>query len=192
MAKSTAVVDVQDLVDSISLDDIVKQIEKKKFDSLDTNGNGPGRGRKQCPECKSYVGVRTGECNCGYVFNKDAELKLTIAEKRKVEDAATEEERNYAMAVCSGFSGTLVYVASGKCPYHFVGEDYDSISAACWQIVYDGLNDGKIYLPSAIKHWIGHRFGFNSKKYKRICEHVDKWANKVVVDFKKINLTGDL
>jgi len=27
-----------------------------------------GRGRKQCPQCKIFLGVRTTDCECGYVF----------------------------------------------------------------------------------------------------------------------------
>lgn len=30
--------------------------------------SGPSRGRKQCPNCKAYVGVRLGQCVCKYVF----------------------------------------------------------------------------------------------------------------------------
>ena len=28
------------------------------------------RGKKQCPLCKEFVGIRTSKCSCGYVFVK--------------------------------------------------------------------------------------------------------------------------
>lgn len=29
----------------------------------------PGRGKRQCPDCKKYVGVRVAVCPCGHVFD---------------------------------------------------------------------------------------------------------------------------
>jgi hypothetical protein len=28
----------------------------------------PGRGKKQCPKCERYLGVRSAKCDCGYEF----------------------------------------------------------------------------------------------------------------------------
>ena len=37
---------------------------------VNTVYDGPGRGRKQCPKCEIYVGVKTGICNCGHDFSE--------------------------------------------------------------------------------------------------------------------------
>lgn len=49
----------------------------KKFD-------GPGPGRKQCSNCKSYVGVRTLKCECGFEFagKKDSGAEKVILEEK--------------------------------------------------------------------------------------------------------------
>lgn len=45
--------------------------------------DGPGRGKKQCPVCKEYRGVRTRHCNCGHVFVKTPKAAKKTASRKK-------------------------------------------------------------------------------------------------------------
>lgn len=56
------------------------EIFTKKFD-------GPGKGRKECSKCHSFVGARTVECECGYNFeskilSKEVSKKLPFIEEK--------------------------------------------------------------------------------------------------------------
>lgn len=64
-----------------------------------------GRGRKQCPKCKSFVGVRTITCDCGYEFpgrskvgvnpraaEQDRFRNSLIAEKNRLEEQLRNRE----------------------------------------------------------------------------------------------------
>lgn len=47
---------------------VVINSDIKKFD-------GPGKGRKECPKCHSFIGARTSECECGYSFESKSSQK---------------------------------------------------------------------------------------------------------------------
>lgn len=42
-----------------------------------------GRGRKQCPACQIYIGVRSNTCVCGHLFNPDAATKVEKTDEPK-------------------------------------------------------------------------------------------------------------
>jgi hypothetical protein len=131
------------------------------------------RGKKQCPDCSAFVGVRTYRCECGYQFVE----KKTKAEKRQEEDAATEEERLYAMCIGAN-GGRLVYAASGSPSARLADITYEAVVDYCEMIVYEGKQDCQIILPQAIKNYIQHQFGYNSEEYISACELVDQWYDE--------------
>ena len=136
-----------------------------------------GRGKKQCPECKVYVGVRTHQCECGHVFSG---RQPTKKERDAENDKATDEERLYAMCVHAP-GGRFVYAARGQSSIRVVPGDeitLDLIYDYCNQAVFDGIQDGAIYTTSAIKLWLGHDLGHDSQEYKQACEYVDQWYNE--------------
>lgn len=68
--------------------------------------SGPSRGRKQCPNCKAYVGVRLGQCVCKYVFTATAPKPPRVA---KVFDGP-----GRAIKQCA--CGTYVHAKLAICP----------------------------------------------------------------------------
>ena len=63
----------QEGLDSEPIIDIMRAWSKKRRKQLNfvkdlIMYDGPGRGRKQCPNCKKYIGVRNYKCQCGHVF----------------------------------------------------------------------------------------------------------------------------
>ncbi len=74
--------------------------------------NMPGRGRRQCPGCKQYVGVRVAKCDCGYEFvlapakprePKPAEVKPVEAKARPTQQVENlQPSSNYAAIYAPG------------------------------------------------------------------------------------------
>ncbi len=136
------------------------------------------RGKKRCPDCSAFVGVRTYKCECGYQFVD----KKTKAEQRQQADCATEEERLYAMCIGAN-GGRLVYAASGRPAARLAYVTYDAVVDYCEMVVYEGKQNRQIMTPKAIKNYLQHQFGYNSEEYRQACVLVDQWySEKIGVD----------
>lgn len=164
-------------------DQIFNNVISKTFDS-------PGRGRKQCPECKVYVGARTQYCKCGYEFSTK-NTSLTVKEKREQENAATPEELMYCRSVAVGASGKIIYAGSGSCPVKLYNININDVYDFCENIIAYGISENKIYMPSAIKTWLGHQFGFNSQEYFDAIKFVDEWYEFKLENMEKYNNEKD-
>lgn len=132
-----------------------------------------GRGRKQCPECELYVGVRTYKCECGYQFVD----KVPKKEQEQKEDEATDEERLYAMCIGS-HGGRFIYTSRGSAPVQLTDITLETICNYCEEVVFKGLDEGNIYTIQAIKNYLQHQLEYNSKEYKQACGYVDQWYNE--------------
>ena len=154
-------------------DDILKSVMAK--------ANKPSRGRKLCIECGNYVGVRTTECNCGHIFVKGESRQLTTKEEDIENGKATEEEKRYSLRIGST-GGSLIYVGAGSCPATLSSLDFQGVSQFCNDVVYAGLNEDKIYTPSAIMNWLQHKFEYNSAEYKIALDLVDEWYRNLIGD----------
>jgi hypothetical protein len=137
--------------------------------------NNPGRGKKQCPDCEMYVGIRTYQCDCGHKFVE----KKTKEELRSEENQPTDEERLYAQCVGAP-SGRLVYRGSGSPPVKLTKITPEFVSDYCNLIVHDGIMNGKIYTVSAIKGYLQHQYGYNSGEYMSASVLVDKWYDEII------------
>ena len=152
----------------MNADDIFEQMISKKSK----------RGQKQCPECRASVGVRTIKCKCGHEFAKRTH-KLTQRELDAEQDKATDEERLYAMCVRTP-GGRFVYAASGRSSVKLDEINLDTVSDYCNQAVFDGIQKGGIYTPSAIRGLLMHDLGYNSEEYRQACKYVNEWYNRVL------------
>lgn len=128
---------------------------------------GAGPGKKQCPKCKTHVGVRLQVCECGHEFVKGGK-------KRDPENEVTEEDRLYAMSIGSP-GGRLVYAGGGSTSARLSDIDFQSVSDYCNLVVNEGISQRLIYTTSAIKKFIQHQFGYNSEEYKQAVAFVDMW-----------------
>lgn len=138
------------------------------------NKTGDNRGTKECPDCNQRVGVRSFTCkHCGYKFTN----KQTKTEQRQEEDAPTEEEMLYARSIGAP-GGRLVYAGAGSPPARLSDINSQSVSDYCNLVVHAGIQNGVIYTTDAIKKYIQHQFGYESKFYKRACELVDQWYDE--------------
>lgn len=150
----------------------------------------PGKGRKECPDCKIFVGVRTSKCECGHVFGFKDPVKVVPI---KVEDKnekfsipVSDEDRRYAVAVGLSKGCTMVFAGAGKCPATFRAVDsnlnprnpQDIVRDFCEDVVADGVKDKKLYMPPAIKNWLAAFVDRNDKP--ELFDIVDQWYDDKV------------
>ena len=130
------------------------------------------RGKKQCIKCGTEVGIRVKICECGHKF-----VKLTKKEKDAELDAATDEEKMYALCIGAP-GGLIVYAARGGPPYDLHKISLDAVIDYCNLVVHQGIQDGRIYTVQAIKGYLKHQFGYNSEEYRQACEFVNLWYDE--------------
>jgi len=158
-------------IDSLA-NDILHSLVPQKVVKLRTKFVKAGKGRKHCPKCDTYMGVRTIVCECGYEFEQGVTKKTGVANNE--EPAATEEERLYAMHIGAP-GGRLIYVGSGSPSVSLTEINFNAVSDYCNFVVHEGITQGKIYTVQAIKHYLQHQFGYNSQEYRQLAFFVDRW-----------------
>lgn len=157
----------------------MNSIVNEVFNDVINKDSGPSRGKRLCPECNKHVGVRLRVCYCGHQFVKGETKQATIQEVRQQENQLTDEEKMYALSV--GARGGELFIYSGReCPAKLEGLDSTSVHNFCNEVVFEGLNENKVYSVQAIKGFAQHRFGYGSEEYRTICEAVDQWYNETI------------
>lgn len=85
----------------------------------------PGRGRKQCPGCNLYIGVRSAKCTCGHVFNPETAAKQdTPAEPREIKTFTEAGPGRKQCPACNVFIGVRSNVC--VCGHEFVKKVKDN------------------------------------------------------------------
>jgi len=127
---------------------------------------GAGRGKKKCPTCSSFVGVRTHLCSCGYEFVKGSS-------KQKVDfynDKPDDIDLVFSRKMYSGNTGPIIFTPSDECPIK-----YKNMDVVEWleNMLCEGRSQNKAYSPSALKYYLRNEV----KKYtKTLDKKVDKWV----------------
>lgn len=142
----------------------------------------PGKGRKFCNNCQKYVGAKTKECVCGYVFVKSehAATASTTDMNSKYDEPVTDEDRRYALAAGLSHGCTTIYAGVGSCPASLCGYDYDSVKQFCEDIVSVGVPQRKLYMPSAIKHWLAGIINDEIAPMYKLAEFVNQWYDEKI------------
>lgn len=130
---------------------------------------------KECPSCSTLVGPRTKLCGCGHEFVKGARKQF---DKYDSYDQVSDEDRLYAASI--GASGRIVYAPSGSTNAVISDINKNSVYDFCNFVVNEGITKGVVYTVGAIKHFIQHRYGYNTKEYIDICEFIDEWYNETL------------
>jgi hypothetical protein len=155
---------------------------KSKVVKLPTQYAIPGKGRKKCGGvgCSAYVGVRCLECDsCGYEFPV-AEKKEKVVDHTFDDVPITDEDKRYARAIGCGQGGRIVHVGSGHPPAFLNGTDKVSVDKFCYETAFSGLSDKKIYMPSAMKNWVGCTLERSGDDYKEVAALIDLWYDERV------------
>ena len=126
-----------------------------------------GRGRKLCPSCNKYPGVRSRVCLCGYEFGTKVapkKLQIRVATKEVVRteskpktqpEIEAQEESRYPSV-----TGTVVIIPSGVPPVSLDGTSIEVVRQ--WMIdVRKSYSDG--YLThEALCYWVRYAYPFCS------------------------------
>ena len=118
-----------------------------------------GRGRKQCPECDSIVGVRTGVCVCGYSFKKATEAAKTPVE-------APEEEG-------AGVIRFMVSTPAGKCPVDLKTTKLKDVKKWLLEVEKHGRKQSDQYTIDAYKYYVRSFYNIHTDEYRKVARHID-------------------
>ena len=128
--------------------------------------DGPGRGRKQCPDCKAYVPVRTGTCDCGYIFQAK-EKQQDIPAVEEVEESEAEPARPSLEVTNPRFRS--IAIPAGKCPVKLHGTDPESIEIWAHGIIGHGHDNSVRYEVSALCYWVRDFYDIGTPEHKAVC-----------------------
>jgi hypothetical protein len=142
--------------------EIAEEFDKHNINIFD----GRGRGRKQCPKCRVYIGVRHKICVCKHVFQKKVDIEL------ETESPECIEARNFM--VCLGYYPgglSIVFAPRGKCPVKFDGD------MAAWadKVVEIYYGDNYVLSPEALQYMMGHFTKINSVEYHKNKADLNEW-----------------
>ena len=132
--------------------------------------DGRGRGRKECPECRRYIGVRHKVCICKHEFKKK-EQPVT-----EVEGPEYIEARDFMSALGYNHIGfRILFIPRGECPVKFTG------SVSEWADAVIERYYGYFYLmsPMALRYMLDKFSPVLSDRYKENRKALYKWISQV-------------
>lgn len=129
-----------------------------------------GRGRKQCPECQRFIGVRHKFCICKHVFQKKPEPVLEIDSPEYVEARSLVSALGYNHL---GFR--ILFIPSGKCPVKFKGD----VGKWADQVIERYYGEGYILAPSALRYMLNNFSPMNSESYVKNKQALEEWISKI-------------
>jgi hypothetical protein len=156
-----------------------QQIESQKVKVYDTGG----RGRKQCPQCRKFVGYSAEYCGCGLKFGKYQPPKKKANGGQFAAPVMVDLESSQFQRAM-GTQSLLVIAPSGICPCKLTGIDYDSVKAWAEKVVEAGEQLDKCYSPAALRYFareFGALIDFDvfSEKYETVCGHITQWSQQL-------------
>ena len=145
--------------------EIAEEFDKPTINIFD----GRGRGRKQCPECRVYIGVRHKICVCKHVFQKKAE---PVAEAMSPECI---EARNFINGLGYYPGGlSIVFTPRGKCPIKFKGDVADWAD----RVIERFYGESYVIAPEGLVFMLGQFSRFNSDEYHSNKLELEEWIEK--------------
>lgn len=143
--------------------------------------DGPGRGRKQCPECQKFIGVRCHECVCGYKFGTNHHKEgARPAPKPRAQDGldrffSDEEPKPAAQAAVLARPSPRqhdhcrsVSTPAGKCPVKLGSSNPTEVEFWAHSVVAKGRESGIAYAVSALVYWIREFYEIGSREYRDV------------------------
>lgn len=131
--------------------------------------DGPGRGRKLCPACNTYIGVRNEQCNCGHIFVK-GETKPT-----DIEDTPTRSVQMFAFRM--GFSnGRICTTPADKFDTQLDSLSQNGVVKFCDDAIEEYEKKRQVLLsPDAIKYLGRYHLKLEGDELELFKMYVDEW-----------------
>lgn len=111
----------------------------------------PGKGRKQCPACDLYVGVRGAVCECGHIFY------ATKPKPKKAEDELKE----------------TIMIPGGKCPVELTAIDKKTVMTWCLDVWAHHQGQKQKIAASTLKYYARYFYDVFSEEYATVCSHIN-------------------
>jgi len=137
----------------------------------------PGRGRKPCPSCGKYAGVRSRICeNCGSSFGSVAQDSVAVETSRTVAG------KSVVRPVYEEVVTLSVAIPAGKCPFSLSNSEPETVSAWADKVSDHARQSGKRLLPSALRYYVRQFFDFHSEEYRRVAAMLPDQSDQSVVE----------
>jgi len=138
---------------------------KKNYDK-------PGRGRKQCGQCKKYVGVRTKTCSCGSVFETGSKTKVkrTKVKTRKKKEVQIEEPEEEKWIK----PRWIVYAPAGKPRVTLEGHTRKKVKDWFYKTREIARDEGMEFHSSAYKLYIPYFYSILTPEYNKCLRMIDR------------------
>jgi hypothetical protein len=140
-----------------------KSVTPTKLNQAIKRLDGPGKGRKECPNCQKHVGAIVKICFCGHAFVKPDNTQPL--------DPATIEARQFAAAF--GLTGVMYHTVTGKCPvnplkYSSIGDWAEDLNAG-----YPPL--GGFYSPLCLRYFLTSAIGAEHPQRDTLLNQLNAW-----------------
>lgn len=132
----------------------------------------PGRGRKYCPGCESYIPAMVKKCDCDFEFQAGI--------KHEPAKPITDEDREIIKYLV-GIGGKekndlIIFAAAGKCPIKLANNcSKGYIHQWCELMISEGRQRKKIYMPEAL---ILFMISSDIENKTLVARHIKEWANE--------------
>ncbi len=139
----------------------------------------PGRGRKHCPGCQLYIGVRSSVCpECGHNFkgveSSPKEVKETkpLPPKREALRQLTEETEKVGYKELEEDSEDChlfaVAIPSGLCPVELTASDEETVTFWAQQVRrHCRASKSWSLTDEALVYWVRQFFPYGTAEYKQ-------------------------
>lgn len=126
-----------------------------------------GPGRKQCPGCEKYIGVRSASCPaCGHEFPK-REKVLKLPKPRQVEsNAATNTPKPKSTNRTTDDGRPFLCIPAGKCPVEL--EDTSEHSVRSWMKDLEAKHPEFQLTAECYRYWARNIVGFGTERYREV------------------------
>lgn len=131
----------------------------------------PGRGRKVCPSCGTYVASRSKGCPCGHTF------EVKTRQRSYSERSKAHEGRAKARLEDEGDTSDKrphLCTPAGKCPLELTGTGMATVQF--WMQDLAKLHPAYRLMPSCFKYWAKSYFSVGSEEYATVVRHIDHCA----------------
>ena len=164
-------------------DDAEQTVRAIQHSNVTTYDEG-GRGRKQCPSCKKYLGNRNTVCACGHEFvkapasaaaPKPKSVGAAAAPVRRVESSQVETPQEYTPGrhvFCTVRQRTAI--PAGACPVKLTGTDIQIVEEWAEKVrIHCQRERSQWMMLSALKYYAREFYDIFGSDYEIVKKHLD-------------------
>jgi hypothetical protein len=136
-----------------------------------------GKGKKPCPSCKKYVGLRVAVCACGHQFVSKAKVDKVVEA-----DAAEpqSEEPKPARRQSQGGSRMRIHTPAGACPHRLDSSDEQAVEQWAERVRKTFMDrDGSWLTVAALKYFVHEFYDMHdpvrgeNPEYRKVCNIIE-------------------